>query len=879
MWNNLNDIKKTVTVASYNQGDSRFAVENRGTQCVAMSAMYFFYSTLYTSRILKRNHLNQILDLGDYLYSQIRVIIPNALLMPVEIPTSVTVFQQLCSLNLTSSVVGILDDDIRCLCNGFLQAFTKGNQIFLIIDGSCIGIRCEQGLYYVFDSHSRNTRGFISSEGTAVHISFTTFSDMVKHVYKLYHVLSVGKQFDMTSCIATRLGLNAVDIPLLADLTTLGSRREVPVYFAKTDSMLSTTKRGYLSGNVSSNVSKSLNKSRTFCKDATMQNKNAPVIDLTKDVSNSNNEEQEGSDIEIIESECAESNVCNQNTPSLKRNTENGENNDSQKKKRKRHKQSEKEKTVNNDQDLQYQYTDELISDNPDVKLFRDLSLGGPSYSCVLCHQLHFKKSVVKLTDFLWRRARKFVNHSLLTDDVMYLCITCNTALRQNRFPTICPQNGFIIVDLPRELDISSYEERLIALRIPFMQIRCLPKGKQYALHGSVINVPVKMTETINMLPRYLNAEGTVAVKLKRQINSKNVYSSQNIRPLLVLQALYWLLNHSPLYREADLRVDYAWLNQTIMELHEIPEVERRENDENDLVSDGCEDNVGKRLEEQSIDLQEKGERNFQIAESNTGKQNEESDDDNFSECGDPQNAPERQTLLEGPTPEYCVEVAPGENSVPLHMLVDINCEYLAFPTLYGGQNPYLNKKNVSYSNICKFELRNVNRRIATNITNIFFKYKKTQLKYMHRMMDFAVRATKNNKNYTAKDVSRYEDREKISQLDHGYFLYGSLRNSPVYLEKSKKEVLAMIRQLGIPTFFMSLSAADLKWVDLLKTLGKLIDRYDYSDIEIENMSWSDRTRLVQSDPVTCARHFNNRFVTFFKQSVMWQITNFGRSY
>ena len=40
---------------------------------------------------------------------------------------------------------------------------------------------------------------------------------------------------------------------------------------------------------------------------------------------------------------------------------------------------------------------------------------------------------------------------------------------------------------------------------------------------------------------------------------------------------------------------------------------------------------------------------------------------------------------------------------------------------------------------------------------------------------------------------------------------------------------MAMIRQLGIPTWFISLSAADTKWHDLIVMLGKLVDKTDYS--------------------------------------------------
>ena len=43
-----------------------------------------------------------------------------------------------------------------------------------------------------------------------------------------------------------------------------------------------------------------------------------------------------------------------------------------------------------------------------------------------------------------------------------------------------------------------------------------------------------------------------------------------------------------------------------------------------------------------------------------------------------------------------------------------------------------------------------------------------------------------------------------------------TIRNYPAYFDAKKKEVMAIARQLAIPTIFYSLSAADIKWVNLL---------------------------------------------------------------
>ena len=46
-----------------------------------------------------------------------------------------------------------------------------------------------------------------------------------------------------------------------------------------------------------------------------------------------------------------------------------------------------------------------------------------------------------------------------------------------------------------------------------------------------------------------------------------------------------------------------------------------------------------------------------------------------------------------------------------------------------------------------------------------------------------------------------------------------------------------MIRQLGNPTWFCSFSAAETRWTHLLKTLGRIVEKKEYTDVEINLMT------------------------------------------
>ena len=74
-----------------------------------------------------------------------------------------------------------------------------------------------------------------------------------------------------------------------------------------------------------------------------------------------------------------------------------------------------------------------------------------------------------------------------------------------------------------------------------------------------------------------------------------------------------------------------------------------------------------------------------------------------------------------------------------------------------------------------------------------------------------------------------------------------------------------MIRQLGNPTWFCSFSAAETRWSHLLKILGRLVEKKAYTDWEIENKTWQQKSDLIQKDPITCARNFEHMVQLFTK--------------
>ena len=462
------------------------------------------------------------------------------------------------------------------------------------------------------------------------------------------------------------------------------------------------------------------------------------------------------------------------------------------------------------------------------VEKFNEAILGSSSYVCSCCHQLWFKQSVNEVS-CLCRSVSMDI--SLLKQCLTgyssvgnheWICNTCVFNIRKGKVPKLSVINGMKFPQKPPELNLSNLEERLIALRIPFMQIRALNSGGQFSLKGSVVNVPTDVEPTIRALPRLQNESETIPVKLKRMKELTHAVETENVRPVAVMTALRTLINTSELYKEANISIDDNWTSN-------------------------------------NTDIQSES------------PQSSDDESDTFSETGEDQ-APV-MTLLDEQTYDKneILSVAPGEGQRPLSIFRDPNAEYLAFPTLFCGQKRDDNSKRhapVYYSDICKWELRSVDRRVALHVPNIFYKMKKLQTDQVCSKAHLAVRRCKTKgKNYTAGYILQDNMGDSLVRLDEGYRIFKTIRNSPQYWENQKKEVFAMIRQLGIPTLFISLSANDLHWSELIISLGKLVDNKDYTEAVVnDTLSWKTRSRLVQSDPVTCVRHFDHRVSQFIQK-------------
>ena len=298
----------------------------------------------------------------------------------------------------------------------------------------------------------------------------------------------------------------------------------------------------------------------------------------------------------------------------------------------------------------------------------------------------------------------------------------------------------------------------------------------------------------------------------------QNSVFSENVRPQKIINALQYLLRTSELYKQHNINIDPEWL-QTFSNTTDEHE------DEEDLHI------------------------------TNNNNVNNSSDDEVNNSEEEP-NAPSINTLVTDNTIDPYKDIlciAPAEGQKPI--FTDEDTEYLCFPTIFCGQKRQNNKyQKLTKREIFKYEMRSVDKRVSTNIPNIFWKTKFKQINQIHQQVSFALRRTQTKgKKITAQTLLDKQQRQNIVNYDDRYRIFKNIHSSPPYFEHKKKELMAMIQQLGIPTLFISLSAADTKWVELLQSIYISIHKKKTTDAELDSMPWCNKCELISKDPATCA--------------------------
>ena len=225
--------------------------------------------------------------------------------------------------------------------------------------------------------------------------------------------------------------------------------------------------------------------------------------------------------------------------------------------------------------------------------------------------------------------------------------------------------------------------------------------------------MPIDVGEVTKILPRGADSNGIITVKLKRKLAYNGHAHFQAIRPENVQAALEFLKANNPLY------------NDVIIAVENIP----------DELLTGNET-------VHSVEVNEEGLEESEPTEINNIEENENP--------LDKMRIGSSETVLVSNIPhvldEETVTIAPGEGKKPLSILMDKQCEELAFPHLFPqGKFGYNIDRDVSLSASKYFNQRllNYTQRFASDTDYIFFAHSVLQQMQLSSQINIALKKVK----------------------------------------------------------------------------------------------------------------------------------------
>ena len=220
--------------------------------------------------------------------------------------------------------------------------------------------------------------------------------------------------------------------------------------------------------------------------------------------------------------------------------------------------------------------------------------------------------------------------------------------------------------------------------------------------------------------------------------------------------------------------------------------------------------------------------------------------------------------------------VAPGEGEKPISIF-GRECD--AFPVFFpDGKNSFLHERKikVGFSQYAKARLFSADAKFAQNSEYVFYLQYHKEFKEILQSASISMRkgrgSTTEGTSFTVNDICNCNNFQNLSRSNEGYKYLQAVRGSAPHWTRIMRELCATVRQLGIPTWFASFSAADRRWPEIIQAIfgqqGKPFP---------ENMDWKSHCDAINSNPVTAALMFDHRVKCFMKHLLLSEVNPIGK--
>ena len=531
---------------------------------------------------------------------------------------------------------------------------------------------------------------------------------------------------------------------------------------------------------------------------------------------------------------------------------------------------------------------------------FKKKCTEGPCYTCCVCNHLLFKSQVAQCKPKNYTRNKHVIDRCIRTEFLhvctdrcdsdckhskgpnakLWICSTCNNYLKKGEMPQLAVANGLATEPQPEELaELNSLEQQLIAVRLPFMKLASLPSGKQKGIHGPVVMVPANVAKTVSALPRMLSDSQLVPVKLKRKLEYKGHVACRKINIRKVNDALAYLKQNNPLYK--DITIIDAWQetdDENLLQLQRDTAGDSADNRQTDTTEQG-----------QTMDVMDENEQlhtgdyrvppcldaeHLPVVNADHPKEAQNStatEAAGFDERDELQGVAhdscvqplDMHTYARAEMQDSIVSVAPAEHNKPVSIFLSDKAEAQTFPSLFPTAKYTFDEereKKVSRSRYYNARLLSADLRFAQNTEYIFHAQFATELERLQSGISVQLRKgsprTNDGATITAGMLSNRDQLGQLLKSDQAFAYMRAMRGTPEYWGATLRDLFAMVRTLGIPTWFLSFSSAELcRWPEMVETIAAQSGHH----VDFHDTSYEERCEWIRSNPVTSVRIFDNK--------------------
>ena len=383
-----------------------------------------------------------------------------------------------------------------------------------------------------------------------------------------------------------------------------------------------------------------------------------------------------------------------------------------------------------------------------------------PTKVCVSC------KHILLATEVVLCNIDNKVTESCEIYEGDNLCRTCFKQIRNEMIPkeSYC-QNRLDAGQIPTELrNLFVVEKRLLSLIPVFLTLIVLPGG-QFAQHGIAVNIPINMNEQLAMLPRYTSSVINSPVLISFARPNKDPVTLPVRLPTL-LHALTWLKENNHLYADFD-----------ISDIQKSVSVDAGYLKDMSQVTDLIEEEFSLTVKDSSI--------------------------------------PEATFTLESSdNPDCSIPIATQR---PVNIKNQAFGEEKAFPWLFpAGNNGLGTKRSIPLTDLAYFHTRlyHEDPRWRCDIPYVMSSLNLHEWNLLTSTVSCYMRTQKpisgESRNFvpvSAEDLNNVRSDPVLMQ--NSYMFTKHIRGTAAYWKSALVRLLAMVKTLGPPTFFVTLSCND----------------------------------------------------------------------